>query len=124
MDTDPCPNCGDDGCPHCSFTGRASASREEISDAARIVYAIQSVPAGDRRLAALALASKLFIEDKIPERRRSRDPKLLALLVNVAEYDQTPEDAESELRADGVDVDAALARIHDAIASRPQQGDG
>lgn len=43
---------------------------DEINDAARIVYAIQSIPAGERRLAAVALAAKLFIEGKIPEMRR------------------------------------------------------
>jgi hypothetical protein len=38
--------------------------------------------------------------------------RLLALLVDAAEHEQTPEEAEEELIADGVNVSAFLARVH------------
>lgn len=41
--------------------------------------------------------------------------RLLHLMETVAEHDQTPAEAEAELRADGVDVDAFLRSVHAAV---------
>lgn len=41
--------------------------------------------------------------------------RLLALLVEATEYEQTPEEADAELVADGVNVSAFLARVQEAV---------
>jgi hypothetical protein len=41
--------------------------------------------------------------------------RLLALLVDATEHEQTPEEATDELVADGVNVTAFLARVHEAV---------
>lgn len=51
------------------------------------------------------------LEDIVGEVKPSE--RLAKLLVAVADYEQTPEEARAELEADGVDVNAFLARVHD-----------
>jgi hypothetical protein len=47
--------------------------------------------------------------------------RLLALLVDAAEHDQTPEEAEEELLADGVNVTGFLARLHQAVQQKQKE---
>lgn len=56
------------------------------------------------------------IHDRMTGRHVSTEnaAKLLSLLV---EYDQSTEEAEAELRADGVDVDAFISRVHADIGT-------
>lgn len=42
--------------------------------------------------------------------------RVLRLMLDAADHNQMAEEAEQELRADGVDVDAFVASVHDAIA--------
>ncbi len=44
--------------------------------------------------------------------------RILALLVDAAEHDQNPEEAEAELVADGVNVTGFLARVHQAVQEK------
>ena len=59
-------------------------------------------------LAALWDEAKRIVEER----------RLLALMLDSAEHDQTADEAEAELRADGVDVDAFLARVHACICGK------
>lgn len=47
--------------------------------------------------------------------------RILALLVDAAEHDQTPEGAEQELVADGVNVTGFLARVHQAVQQKQKE---
>ncbi len=47
--------------------------------------------------------------------------RVLALLVDAAEHDQTPEEAEQELVADGVNVTGFLARVHQAVQQKQKE---
>lgn len=47
--------------------------------------------------------------------------RILALLVDAAEHDQTPEEAEQELVADGVNVTGFLARVHQAVQQKQKE---
>jgi hypothetical protein len=47
--------------------------------------------------------------------------RILALLVDAAEHDQTPEEAEQELVADGVNVTEFLARVHQAVQEKQKE---
>ena len=44
--------------------------------------------------------------------------RILALLVDTAEHDQTAEEAEQELIGDGVNVTGFLARVHQAVQQK------
>lgn len=44
--------------------------------------------------------------------------RLLALLAEAAEHEQTPEEANAELVADGVNVTAFLARVQEAVKQK------
>lgn len=47
--------------------------------------------------------------------------RILALLVDAAEQEQTPEEAEKELIADGVNVTGFLARVHQAVQQKQKE---
>lgn len=47
--------------------------------------------------------------------------RILALLVDAAEHVQTPEEAEQELVADGVNVSGFLARVHQAVQQKQKE---
>jgi hypothetical protein len=47
--------------------------------------------------------------------------RILGLLVDAAEHEQTPEEAEAELVADGVNVTGFLARVHQAIQEKQKE---
>ena len=47
--------------------------------------------------------------------------RILALLVDAAEHEQTAEDAEEELTADGVNVTAFLARVRNAVEQKQKE---
>lgn len=47
--------------------------------------------------------------------------RILALLVDVAEHDQTADEAEKELIADGVNVSGFLARVHQAVQQKQKE---
>jgi hypothetical protein len=47
--------------------------------------------------------------------------RLLALLVDGAEHEQTPEEAEKELITDGVNVTGFLARVHQAVKQKEER---
>ena len=47
--------------------------------------------------------------------------RILALLVDAAEHDQTPEEAEQELIADGVNITGFLARVHQAVQQKQKE---
>lgn len=47
--------------------------------------------------------------------------RILALLVDAAEQDQAPEEAEKELIADGVNVTGFLARVHQAVQQKQKE---
>jgi hypothetical protein len=47
--------------------------------------------------------------------------RILALLVDAAEHEQTPEEAEQELIADGVNVTGFLARVHQAVQQKQKE---
>lgn len=47
--------------------------------------------------------------------------RILALLVDAAEHEQTPEEAEAELVADGVNVSGFLGRMHQAIQEKQKE---
>lgn len=46
---------------------------------------------------------------------------ILALLEDIADHDQTPEEAQDELAADGVNVSAFLARVQQAVDQQKQE---
>lgn len=47
--------------------------------------------------------------------RQPDSKKVLQLMLAASDYDQTAEEAEAELRADGVDVEAFIANVAEAI---------
>jgi len=51
------------------------------------------------------------LEDMVSEAKPSE--RLARLLEAISDHDQSPEEAQAELEADGVDVNVFLARVHD-----------
>lgn len=55
------------------------------------------------------------------KRDKDEAKRILGLLVDAAEHDQTPDEAEAELVADGVNVTGFLARVHQAIQEKQKE---
>ena len=55
------------------------------------------------------------------KRDKDEAKRILGLLVDAAEHDQTPDEAEAELVADGVNVTGFLARVHQSIQEKQKE---
>jgi 6-phosphogluconate dehydrogenase len=55
------------------------------------------------------------------EQDNGETERILALLVDAAEHDQTAQEAEEELVADGVNVTAFLASVHGAVQQQQKE---
>ena len=103
---------------------QAMSTPVSVCNDPEVMRSIEILREAKARAMANGKTSEQFNEDL---RRAWRSPpaaRVLRVLVDAAEHEQTAEKAEAELRADGVDVEAFIASAHEAIAAAKESDHG